>query len=211
VRIQHGERAEIIARVLGVDRSTVDGWLARYQRGGWNGLNAKPLSGRPSKLDGKNSRLVYDTVASGFASPWPATGAASLGRRPVPWQSCCRMRGEAAERARWRCRWTMTRFGAGANSTRNTGWRQRQRSDAAPGSRTRGTGKSQSAGVARGACPSLRPFSYIPGQAWGCAPAPARSPPNVLNLIYWLKSSLIKGRNFSIESLYRKWDCDKTT
>jgi transposase len=62
VRIQHGERAEIIARVLGVDRSTVDGWLARYQRAGWNGLNAKPLSGCPSKLDGKNPWLAYDTV-----------------------------------------------------------------------------------------------------------------------------------------------------
>jgi hypothetical protein len=37
--------------------------LACYQRGGRNGLNAKPLSGRPSKLDGKNPRLVYDTVA----------------------------------------------------------------------------------------------------------------------------------------------------
>ena len=61
-RIQHGERPELIARVLGVDRSTVDGWLARYQRGGWNGLNAKPLSGCPSKLDRKNPRLDYDTV-----------------------------------------------------------------------------------------------------------------------------------------------------
>src|SRR6202521_3209053 len=42
-RIQDGESPEIIARVLGVDRSTVYGWLARYRRGGWNGLKAKPF------------------------------------------------------------------------------------------------------------------------------------------------------------------------
>ena len=61
-RIQDGESPEIIARVLGVDRSTVYDWLARYRRGGWNGLKAKPLSGRPPKLDGKKLRWVYDTV-----------------------------------------------------------------------------------------------------------------------------------------------------
>jgi transposase len=61
-RIQDGESPAIIARVLAVDRSTVYGWLARYRRGGWNGLKAKPLSGRPPKLDGKMLRRVYDTV-----------------------------------------------------------------------------------------------------------------------------------------------------
>ena len=61
-RIQDGESPEIITRVLGVDRSTVYGWLARYRRGGWNGLKAKPLTGRPPKLDGKKLRWVYDTV-----------------------------------------------------------------------------------------------------------------------------------------------------
>src|ERR1700676_1113350 len=61
-RIQDGESPEIIARVLGVDRSTVYGWLARYRRGGWNGLKAKPLSGRPPKVDGKKLRWVYGMV-----------------------------------------------------------------------------------------------------------------------------------------------------
>ena len=61
-RIQDGESPEIIARVLGVGRSTVYGWLARYRRGGWNGLKAKPLSGRPPKAGGKKLRWVYDMV-----------------------------------------------------------------------------------------------------------------------------------------------------
>src|ERR1019366_8722683 len=61
-RIHKGESPEEIARVLGLNRSTVYGWLARYRRGGWNGLKAKPLSGRPPKLDGKKVRWGYDTA-----------------------------------------------------------------------------------------------------------------------------------------------------
>src|SRR5450755_3659989 len=61
-RIQDGESPEIITRVLGVDRSTVYGWLARYRRGGWGALKAKPLPGRPPKLDGRALQWVYGTV-----------------------------------------------------------------------------------------------------------------------------------------------------
>jgi transposase len=61
-RVQEGESPEVLAHVLGLNRSTVYGWLARYRRGGWNGLKAKPLAGRPPKLNGKMMRWVYDTV-----------------------------------------------------------------------------------------------------------------------------------------------------
>ena len=61
-RVQDGESPEVLAKVLDLDRSTVYGWLARYRQGGWNGLKAKPLAGRPPKLNGKKMQWVYDTV-----------------------------------------------------------------------------------------------------------------------------------------------------
>src|ERR1700747_117749 len=60
--VQEGENPEIVARALGVNRSTMYGWLAQYRRGGWGALKAKPLFGRPPKLDGKKLKWVYDTV-----------------------------------------------------------------------------------------------------------------------------------------------------
>ena len=60
--VQDGESPELVARVLGVNRSTVYGWLAQYRRGGWGALKAKPLFGRPPKLDDKKLRWIYDTV-----------------------------------------------------------------------------------------------------------------------------------------------------
>jgi transposase len=60
--VQDGESPELVSRVLGINRSTIYGWLAQYRRGGWGALKAKPLFGRPPKLDGKKLKWVYDTV-----------------------------------------------------------------------------------------------------------------------------------------------------
>lgn len=60
--VQDGESPEVVARVMGINRSTIFGWLAQYRRGGWGALKAKPLFGRPPKLDGKKLKWVFDTV-----------------------------------------------------------------------------------------------------------------------------------------------------
>src|SRR3954470_4622045 len=61
--VQDGESPEVVAGVLRIDRSTVYGWLAQYRRGGWGALKAKPLFGRPPKLDGKKLKWIYSAVA----------------------------------------------------------------------------------------------------------------------------------------------------
>src|SRR5271157_1506883 len=60
--VQGGEHPEVVARVIGVDRSAVYSWLAQYRHGGWGALKAKPLFGRPRKLDGKKLQWIYNTV-----------------------------------------------------------------------------------------------------------------------------------------------------
>jgi transposase len=61
-RVQEGESPEVVARVFGIGRTAIYRWLAEYRRGGWDALKAKPLFGRPPKLDGKKLQWVYNTV-----------------------------------------------------------------------------------------------------------------------------------------------------
>jgi transposase len=63
--VQAGQSPEIVARALGVDRSTIYGWLALYRSGGWDRLDAKKRGGRRPLLDGKALTWVYRTVTDG--------------------------------------------------------------------------------------------------------------------------------------------------
>lgn len=63
--IQNGESPKDVARVMGVTRITVYGWLSLYRNGGWDNLDAKKRGGRKPKLDAKALRWIYQIVTLG--------------------------------------------------------------------------------------------------------------------------------------------------
>ena len=60
--VQAGERPDVVARSLRISGRTIYGWLAQYRQGGWGALKAKPLFGRPRKLDARAMRWIYNTI-----------------------------------------------------------------------------------------------------------------------------------------------------
>lgn len=61
-RVQAGESPEVVIQALGFTRSCIYTWLARYRAGGWSGLKARALQGRPLKIQPAQMRWVYRTV-----------------------------------------------------------------------------------------------------------------------------------------------------
>ena len=51
-----------VAQAYGTDRSTIQRWLSRFATNGENGLERKPVSGRPRKLAGLDSDVLIDIV-----------------------------------------------------------------------------------------------------------------------------------------------------
>jgi len=60
--VQEGQSPEAVGKAFGLNRTTIYDWLAQYRRGGWGALKAKPLTGRPPKLNGKQLKWIYNTV-----------------------------------------------------------------------------------------------------------------------------------------------------
>lgn len=63
--VQSGESPELVARALGINRTTIYDWLALYRKGGWGALEAGKRGGRKPKLDGKAMRWIYHAVTMG--------------------------------------------------------------------------------------------------------------------------------------------------
>ena len=61
-RVQAGESPEVVIQALGFSRGCIYIWLARYRAGGWGGLRARALQGRPMKVSPAQMRWVYRTV-----------------------------------------------------------------------------------------------------------------------------------------------------
>lgn len=62
LQVERGESPEMVIKSLGMDRSCIYKWIAKYREGGIAALKSKPLSGRPLTLNGRQLRWVYKTV-----------------------------------------------------------------------------------------------------------------------------------------------------
>jgi transposase len=61
-QIEDGAHPEEVAAALGLHRSTVFGWVARYREGGKGALKARPVPGRPPKLGGAQLARLYGLI-----------------------------------------------------------------------------------------------------------------------------------------------------
>lgn len=52
-RVEAGASPEGVIQALGFTRGRIYEWLARYREGGVDALRAKPVPGRPPRLQGK--------------------------------------------------------------------------------------------------------------------------------------------------------------
>jgi transposase len=61
-QVEAGVHPEDVATTLGMHRKTVYKWLAKSREGGRDALRAKPVPGRPPRLNGPQMRRVYELV-----------------------------------------------------------------------------------------------------------------------------------------------------
>lgn len=61
-RVHAGESPEVVAKAIGINRTTIYDWLAKHRDGGLSALSAKPIAGRPSKINGKVLKWLVDTL-----------------------------------------------------------------------------------------------------------------------------------------------------
>lgn len=61
-QVLDGESPEEVIRILRMNPRTIYKWLEKYHYGGWDALKAKPVPGRPPKLDSKQLAWLSSTI-----------------------------------------------------------------------------------------------------------------------------------------------------
>ena len=86
-RILDGLPIEDVAEFLGVETRSVRRWWAAFLRDGWDGLRARAIAGRPTKLTRTQEKIVLrwlDDAPTAFGFPtelWTAARVADLIRQ----------------------------------------------------------------------------------------------------------------------------------
>jgi transposase len=62
-RVQAGESPELVARAIGINRTTIYDWLAKYRNGGWSALKSRPTPGAKPKIDSKKMKWIFKVVS----------------------------------------------------------------------------------------------------------------------------------------------------
>lgn len=62
--VESGESPEQIIKALGLHRSNIYNWIARYREGGIDALRTRKITGAPSKLKGNQIQKLYKLVTS---------------------------------------------------------------------------------------------------------------------------------------------------
>lgn len=61
-RVHGGESPEVVAQAIGINRTTIYDWLAKYRAGGWGALRSRPTPGPKPRMNGKQIKWVFDTL-----------------------------------------------------------------------------------------------------------------------------------------------------
>lgn len=64
LRVEAGESPEEVIRTLGLHRSNIYRWLARYQEGGLEALGVRKAPGKESKLSERELKRLYDIITN---------------------------------------------------------------------------------------------------------------------------------------------------
>lgn len=62
-RVQSGESPEVVSKAIGINRTTIYDWLAKYRSGGWHALRSRPTPGAKPKIDGKKMEWIFKTIS----------------------------------------------------------------------------------------------------------------------------------------------------